>query len=261
MRVRIFALSVSLIGSLLLIGCNGGGGSGNPPDRGFDLAPVRIEISQTTSSQIERTTIMRATGWFLEPQGTTQGTLEYFAPRDIGPVLTRIPNARVPGRWRFQYVEAIQPGQFPCVEGIQTVERNVHIGEREPLYCHAYVFPITVNPKAIDVTSPPSTIDVEAEGVSDTYGSPQVATFDEFGSLKFSVSATAVNLGKGQIRFTLPPNLSTYTNGVYQLTVSNITASGRWETVAAGELSLYGNTPPPAPNPPDPCSVPAPCLF
>lgn len=253
-------MSTLIFSSLFLSGCGGGGGSTNPPDRGFDLAPVRVEISQTTGSQIERTTIMRAAGWFLEPQGTTQGTVEYFAPMDIGPVQTTIPNARVPGRWRFQYMEVFQPGQFPCVDGVQTVERNVHIGEREPLSCRAYVFPITVAPNAVDATSPPSTISVEAEGVSDTYGAPQIAIFDEFGTLKVAVSATAVNLGKGQISFSLP-NLNSYSNGVYQLTVNNIAASGRWDTVGVGELSVFGNTPPSAPNPPDPCNNPAPCLF
>lgn len=260
MRIRIFALSVSLIGSLLLIGCNGGGGSGNPPDRGFNLLPTRIEISQTTGSQLRRPTTMRVVSWFLEPQGTTQGTIEYFPARDIGPASEWFRDARVPAKWRFQYVEIFPIGTVPCINGVQTVERNVHIGEQEELFCEAYVFPVTVAPNAVDATAPSSTVSIEAEGVSDTYGAPQVAIFDEFGTLKATVSATAVNLGKGQIAFA-PPNLNSYPNGVYQLTVNNITASGRWDTVGAGELTIYGNTPPPAPNPPDPCSVPAPCLF
>lgn len=261
MKNRIYALNVLVFGSLFLFGCNGGGGgSSNPPDRGFNLLPTRIEISQTTQSQIQRPTMMRVISTFLEPQGTTQGTIEYFPARDIGPASTWFQDARVPGRWRFQYVEINQIGLVPCIEGIQTVERNVHVGEQEPLDCHAFVFPVTIAPNTVDASSPASTIQIEAEGVSDTYGAPQVAILDEFGTLKGSVTSTVVNIGKGQIAFT-PPTMTSYSNGVYQITVNNITASGRWDTVGVGEISVYGNTPPPAPNPPDPCNIPAPCLF
>lgn len=259
MRNRIIALTSSALCTLFLVGCNGGGGSNNPPDRGFDLLPTRIEISQTTGSQIRRGTIMNVISTFLEPLGTTQGTVEYFPATQIGIAATNFPNARVPGRWRFQFIEVFGPFP-PCQDGIQTVERNVHIGEMEELFCHAYVFPVSVSPNAVDASSPPQTIQVEVEGISDTYGPPQVAILDEFGNLKASVTSSVVNLGKGQIAFT-PPNLTSYSNGVYQLTVNNVTASGRWDAVAAGEISIFGNTPPPAPNLPDPCNNPAPCLF
>ena len=71
MRNRIIALTSSALCTLFLVGCNGGGGSNNPPDRGFDLLPTRIEISQTTGSQIRRGTIMNGISTFLEPLGTT----------------------------------------------------------------------------------------------------------------------------------------------------------------------------------------------
>jgi len=203
---------------------------------------------------------MRVVSNFLEPLGPTQGTIEYFGPTDIGPAATNFPNARVPGKWRFQFVEIMQVGAIPCLDGIQTVVRNVHIGEMETLTCHAYAFPVSVAPNTVDTSSPPPTIQIEAEGVSDTYGAPQIAILDEFGNLKASIASSIVNIGKGQIAFT-PPNLTSYSNGVYQLTVNNITASGRWDTVGAGEISMYGHTPPPGPNPPDPCNNPAPCLF
>ncbi|MCE7961784.1 MAG: hypothetical protein DYH05_04710 [Acidobacteria bacterium ACB1] len=202
---------------------------------------------------------MSVIGTFLEPLGTTTGTIELIPTTQIGPGPRNFFNTRVPAKWRFQYWESFM-GQVPCVGGVHTVERNVHLGEMEKLPCYAYVFPISINPSTVDAVSPPSTIAVEAEGISDTYGPPQVAILDEFGNVRASIAATVTNLGKGQMEFTLP-NVSTYYNGVYQITVNNVSASGRWEAVGAGELSLFGNTPPSPPNLPDPCSIPAPCLF
>lgn len=260
MRNKLYLMVTIFFGVIFAPACTGGGGSGNPPDRGFDLFPDRIEISQTTGSQVHRPAVMRVISTFLEPQGTTQGTIEFFPETEIGPGFRNFFNARVPGKWRFQYREVALLGRIPCVGGIHTVERNVHIGEMESLPCEAVVFPITIAPNTVDANSPPSTIQIQAEGASDTYGAPQIAILDEFGNLKASVTTTVTNIGKGQLEFT-PPSMGTYSNGVYQLTVNNITSTGSWDVVGAGEVSIYGNTPPPGPNPPNPCSVPTPCLF
>lgn len=260
MRNRHHFLLIALITGIAILPSCTGGGSSNPPNRGFDLFPDRIEISQTTGSQVHRPAVMRVISTFLEPQGTTQGTIEFFPETEIGPGFQNFFNARVPGKWRFQYREVALPGRIPCVGGIHTVERNVHVGETETLYCEAPSFPITLAPNAVNADSPPSTIQIEAEGASDTYGAPQVAILDEFGNLRASVTTTVLNIGKGQLEFTLP-NMSAYSNGVYQITINNIDSSGRWDVVGAGELSVYGNTPPSQPSPPNPCSIPTPCLF
>lgn len=255
-----FQVMVVVLGFVFLVGCGGGGSGTNNPNRGFDLLPNRIEISQTTGSVIHRPTIMRVISTFLEPQGTTQGTIEFFPATDIGPAVDNFPGAKVPAKWRFEYVEIGQVGRIPCHGGMRTVERNVHVGELERLDCEAYVFPIAISPNTADVNSPPASIEIDVAGISDLYGNPQVAILNEFGVLRDVVSSTVVSLTKGRIAITVP-NLSSYPNGVYQITVSNVNAAGGWEILGAGELSVYGNTPPPPPNFPDPCSIPAPCLF
>lgn len=255
----IVAFLTSII-CILPSGCGSGGGNTGDPHIGFFLLPNRFEVSQTTGSEISVPTLMRAQGEFIEPQGTIQGTLELFPFRDIGPAATQIPDAKVPAKWRITYFELPQPGRIPCQDGIRTVERNVHPGEVEPLSCTALVFPVAIIPNTVDTQNPPSTMDIDVEGASAEYGPPQVAILNEFGQLLAVAPATIIIAAKHKIRFT-PPNMSQYPNGVYSVSVNNVTVSGQWDTVGVGEISVYGNTPPPAPNPPDPCSVPAPCLF
>lgn len=258
MKIEKFSrYSLLFCGLALFSAC---GHTPNNPNGGFFLLPQRLEVSATTGSEIVVPTTMRAQGQFIEPQGTIQGTVESFPAIDIGPAATQIANAKVPAKWRITYVEVNQIGRIPCQDGIQTVERNVSPSEVEPLLCRARVFPISVSPNAIDAQLPPPKIDFEVEGISDEYGPPQIAIFDEFGQLRAAIPATVVSLGKGKIQIDTP-NLSQYYSGVYSVTVSNIRANGAWDVIGGTEVSIYGNAPPIDPHDPNPCAIPAPCLF
>lgn len=255
-------ISVGLFSIAFLSACgSGGGGSNNTnPNRGFDLLASRIEVSATTGSEIIRPTNMRVQGQFLEQQGTIRGTIEQFSATDIGPGPRNFPGTKVPARWRFTYVEVGQIGRIPCQEGIITVERNVGVGALEELFCSARVFPIVVSPNAINGQAPPAKIDIQVEGLSNEFNVPQIAILNEFGQLKAAIPATIMNLGKGQIQIDTP-NLSQYSNGVYSVTISNVKANGAWDVVGGTEITIYGNPVPQPPNYPDPCNIPAPCLY
>lgn len=259
-KTNLWILIVTASVLSVISGCGGGGGNNSDPNRGFDLLPNRIEVSQTTGSVVHRPTMMRVISTFLEPQGTIRGTTEFFPARDIGPAATQFPGAKVPARWRFQYIEIGQIGRPPCQDGIRTVERNVGVGALERLDCTALVFPISVVPSAIDANSPPATIEIHAKGLSNDHGAPQVAILDEFGRLRGVVPATITNLEKGMAQINTP-NVGTYFNGVYQITLSNVRANGSLDVIGVGELTIYGNEPPDPPDFPDPCLIPEPCLY
>lgn len=262
MTQRILFIGLIRVFSFAISGCNSGGGSGgnSDPNIGFFLIGDRYEQSQTTGSTIVVPTIMRAYGQFIEPLGTTRGTVESFPVTDIGPAATRIPNAKVPAKWRITYVEAAQPGRIPCQDGIRTVERNIGVGEVERLACTARVFPVTLIPNAVDVQNPPTTIEIDVEGVSDEHGQPQVAILNEFGQLRAVIPATIIQSAKHRIIFTLP-NINDFYNGVYTVSVNNVLVNGAWDVIGVGELSVYGNVPPQLPQYPNPCLIPADCLF
>lgn len=261
MKRKLIFASVTFIASIVSSACSGGGGgSSSDPNIGFFLIGDRFEQSQTTGSTIVVPTIMRAQGQFIEPQGTIRGTVESFPVTDIGPAATQIPGAKVPAKWRITYVEAAQPGRIPCQDGIRTVERNVGVGELERLPCTARVFPVTLIPNTVDVQSPPTTIEIDVEGVSNEHGQPQVAILNEFGQLRAAIPATIIQSAKHRISFTLP-NMNDFYNGVYTVSVSNVRANGAWDVIGVGELSVYGNVPPQLPQFPNPCVIPAECLF
>jgi len=248
----------------LLAGCpgpgSGSGGGNNPPDIGFFVRPDRHEVSQTTGSEMIVPTLMRAEAQFIEPQGTIQGSVEYFVPRDVGPAATRFENAKVPAKWRITYVELPQPGRMPCQDGIVTVYRNVHVAEIEPLPCYARVFPVTLSPNAVDSQSQPVAIEIDIDGVSDEFGSPQVAILNEFGQLKATASATIIANAKHRISFALP-SITQFRNGIYTVSVNNVKANGSWDVIGTGQLSIYGGVVPDVPTNPDPCAIPQPCLY
>ena len=261
MKRKLIFASVTFIASIVSSACSGGGGgSSSDPNIGFFLIGDRFEQSQTTGSTIVVPTIMRAQGQFIEPQGTIRGTVESFPVKDIGPAATQIPGAKVPAKWQITYVEAAQPGRIPCQDGIRTVERNVGVGELERLPCTARVFPVTLIPNTVDVQSPPTTIEIDVEGVSNEHGQPQVAILNEFGQLRAAIPATIIQSAKHRISFTLP-NMNDFYNGVYTVSVSNVRANGAWDVIGVGELSVYGNVPPQLPQFPNPCVIPAECLF
>lgn len=256
---QIFALILALGTSLMIVGCGGGGGGSNP-NGGFFLQADRHEISATTGSEIIVPTSMRVQGTFLDPQGTTSGTVTSFGPLDFTN-FKDIANGKVPARWRFTYVEINQFGRIPCQDGIVTVDRDVHNSETEHLHCFARVFPITSSPNVIDVHSPPSNLVIGVQGVNAAFAPPQVAIYDGFGQLFAVVPATIVNNAKGRIQIQLP-DISNVPSGIYPLTVSNILQDGTWDVIGGTELTIYGNDPPPPPGGGgDPCAIPAPCLF
>lgn len=214
-----------------------GGGSNNDPNIGFFIRADRIETSQTTGTSIRLPAIMQVKGEFLEPQGTIQGTLGDF---NFVTILSHqhFPGRKVPAKWRFTYFEQPPPGRFACNPLGGVTERNVNPGETEPLVCNAMSFPIIASPSIIDGQTPPSKIDIQAEGISNTHGAPQVAIFNERGELNATMPATIIIMGKGQVQVDTPA-MNQFRNGLYQISISNVRADGSWDVIGSAGITFF----------------------
>jgi hypothetical protein len=199
LKIMIFIFSLAIFSA-----CGGGvGGNTNDPNIGFFLRADRYETSQTTQTTLRFPTLMRVQGQFLEPRGTIRGTLEQIPTTDFFNIQHFL-GTKVPARWRFTYIELPQPGRIPCQPAGGVTERNVNPGEVEPLPCYATVFPIAVSPSLIDGQSPPSTIEIQAEGISNEHAPPRVTIYNEFGVLKANQPVTISNLVKGRVQIETP---------------------------------------------------------
>ncbi len=251
-----------LLCAVLVAGaCNGGGGSNLPQDRGFDLHPIRIEQSQTTGAEINVPTVMKVSSQFIEPLGAIRGQIESFPTTEIGPAITQFRNAKVPAKWRFTYREFRLGGGIPCEQGVITVERNVSVGETEPLYCSVRVFPLGISPNVIASDSAPRAIKITAPSLRNDLGAPRIFVINEIGTVVQTLEGEIVSLAKGEVEF---PSSSVVNlpNGVYQVAIHNVGNNDLLELIGVAQLSVIGNPPPMFPHiPSNPCAIPAPCLY
>ena len=218
--------------TLFSIGCSGGGNN-QDPNRGFDVLVTAANIP----------TIARVQGQFLNGSGNF-GSQNTFNIQTNGGV-ARIPNLRVPGTWRFTYGPDIAVPSL-CL-GVQTVDRSVNLGSQVTLPCVPRFFSFTASPNTVDAFNPPATVDIGGNGSDTLYGTPMVATYNEFGNVVASTSATQLLYTDGSVsgvRFSAS-DLSQVYDGTYTIAVHNVRADGSWEMIGAAAVTIYGNPPPP----------------
>jgi hypothetical protein len=106
------------------------------------------------------------------------------------------------------------------------------------------IFTFSLSPFSIDLLSPPSSVTFSnGGGVDSTYGSPQVAYFDGYGT--YIGAGQVTSWGSDWVVATVP-DLSQVYSGSYTIQVQNMTSSGAWEWVGEGVGSAYNRDAPPS---------------
>jgi hypothetical protein len=104
-------------------------------------------------------------------------------------------------------------------------------------------FTFNASPSSIDLQSPPSSITFSnGGGIDTTYGSPQVAYFDDYGGYIGEGSVT----GSGSDWVTATtPDLSNAYSGSYTVQISNKQADGSWAITGEASGTTWNRDPPP----------------
>jgi len=112
-----------------------------------------------------------------------------------------------------------------------------------------FTFSFTADPDSIDLQSPPATITFgNGGGIDTTYGSPQVAYYDDYGG--YLGSGTVTGVGSDWVTASVPGLWNVYT-GSYTVQISNKQADGSWQIIGEASGTTWNRDPPP----PDPgCS-------
>lgn len=104
-------------------------------------------------------------------------------------------------------------------------------------------------PSSVDLQAPPATFTITGGDLDTTYGMPLVEFRGASGSVMTQTAATWV-AGDGTALEADTPNLSAFRTGTYEVYISNANPDGSWNLLSATYVDMYGNDPPP---PPDPC--------
>jgi hypothetical protein len=105
------------------------------------------------------------------------------------------------------------------------------------------------SPSAIDLQAPPPTFTITGGDLDTTYGMPLVEFRNESGYVISQTTAIAVASDGSQLE-AYTPDLSWCYTGTYEVYISNANSDGGWNLLSSANVDLYGNDPPP---PPDPC--------
>jgi len=236
--------------SVALNGCGGGpGGGGSDPNAGFKLetyaySPIDTTVFIPTAGNVQ--------GALLSTNGSTTGTITSFNQNFGGVGLLVVTGAKVPARWRFRLAADFVPGSL-CLQPTLT-DLDMHLNSQEKLFCPGRLFGFSGAPSSIDATTPPATMVFYGSGADNTYGTPDVVFYDEFGSVVASAQVSQILYDSGQasgVSIAIP-NLTGLYDGVYTVSIRNQDADGSREVIGAAPVTIYGNPPPPPPPPPDP---------
>lgn len=246
LKSAIIAVAASVFISFSL-SCAGGGGGGTPdPNAGFRMRT----FAQSQTGSVVFPTAAQVTGQFLQPTGTTTGTLESFNLSHSGVGELAAVGARVPAIWRLTLGPNIPGGGSLCLS-FATVDRSVTLNSTTDLVCPGRFTGFTASPDSIDALNPPATITFSGKGIDNTHGEPALAFYDEFGNIVASTQATQTLWDGGETQGALVsvPDISSVYNGTYAIAIHNIKLDGSWELIGGAVVSIYGNPPPPEPPP------------
>lgn len=105
-----------------------------------------------------------------------------------------------------------------------------------------FTFTFFADPDAIDLQSPPSTITFgNGGGIDTTYGSPQVAYYDDYGG--YLGDGTVTGSGSNWVTATVPGLWNVYT-GSYTVQISNKQADGSWVIIGEASGTTFNRDPP-----------------
>lgn len=245
MRKLTDTIFVILIG-VAMGACSGGGGSGggNDPNAGFKLSAFAVSPLDST---VIVPTAGNIQGVFVSANGTTTGTLESFN-RDFGGVgLLVVTGAKVPGLWQFRLGPNFVPGSL-CLQPTIT-NFNMSLNDQKQLRCPGLFLGFTSDPGSINALNPPASIMFTGKGLDNSYGSPALAFYNEFGYVVASTQVSQLFWDGASISGIVvdTPNISQVYDGTYTVVVHNISANGSWEVIGAAPITIYGNPPPPPP--------------
>ena len=128
---------------------------------------------------------------------------------------------------------------------------NVYVPRRcAPSNCYGiyilnvfFSFTFTSSPSSIDLLSPPSTITfANGGGIDTTYGSPQVAYYDDYGG--YIGTGQVTGAGSDWVTATVP-DLSNVYSGTYTVQISNLQADGSWQITGEASGTTWDRDPPP----------------
>lgn len=236
-KVIYFALSVGTFLITVAFSCT----PPPPPPNGFNIKTQFQEIiNGIPGPEVGQSRAFNAE--FLTGNPTTGTLSRCFGQTDSSGHFP-CPDRRVPAVWAFTFADVLRP----CSG--QTNFHDVTPGGTIVITCQRFITQFFVSPDAIDMTSPPATMDISGGGMDTTYGMPQVAILTAGGQLLGQSTATACN---GSWLQTPTPYLGFVGSGQYLLEVGNIGADGNILPIGGAWIWVFGNEPPPPP-PPMPC--------
>lgn len=251
MKQLITIIFVFVLG-FAIAACSDGGSSTSDPNAGFKLETFAVGPGGAIIP-----TGGRVQGQFLQANGTTTGSVEFFSVSHGGAILL-VSGARVPGRWRLTLGPDFAGASDLCLT-FTTVEKNMSLNSLEQLRCPGRFFGFTASPDSLDALNPPATVTFTGEGIKNVFGEPVLAFYNEFGVVVASTQTSSSQsiCGGGEIQGVTVsvPDISQVFDGIYTIVVHNVNADGSWEVIGAANVTIFGNPPPPSPPPPeeDPC--------
>jgi hypothetical protein len=224
----------------------------DPPATPDPNAGFRIQtFARSQTNNVVFPTAAQVFGQFLQPNGSTTGTLESFNLSHSGVGQLIASGAKVPATWRLTIGPNIPGGGSLCLT-FATSDHNVSLNSLVELVCPGLFAGFTASPDSLDALNPPATITFSGKGLDNAFGEPALAFYDEYGYVVASTQATQ-SLWVGDeiegVAVTLP-DISQVYDGVYAIAIHNIKADGTWELVGGSHVTIYGNPPPPPPPPP-----------
>lgn len=241
---KLFVLVLGL--AICACGSGGGSGSGSDPNAGFKLSTYAYSPIDTT---VYIPTAGNVQGQFISANGSTTGTISSFN-NDFGGVgLLVVTGGKVPGLWQFRLAPNFVPGSLCLAPTITNY--NMSLNDEKPLFCPGRFGGFTADPASINALTPPASVTFNGKGIDNSYGSPALAFYDEFGYVVASTQASQSLWNGASISGIVVdlPNISQVYDGTYTVVVHNINADGSWEVIGAAPITIYGNPPPPPPPP------------
>jgi len=219
------------------------------PQNGFQVHTTELTILNNTPLFPERDKAgATVTCRFLFFVGSPQtGTVGSFNGTSNSSGRFNVDNAKLPATWEFINTNG------PCAG--QVFFGSVAVGDVVGLRCSIFITGFQIAPAYVDVNSPPATFSMTGSGMSTSYGMPQIVFLNRYGYAVATTAASAVS-PVGSWLQAPAPNMSLMQSGIYPVLVKNVMPSGLLETIGGAWMDVYGNDPPP---PPDPCGGVLPC--
>jgi len=233
-RMIYFTLAVGSF--LLTTAFQCGGPPPSPPPNGFQIhTQIREEINGVPLAPVNVSTSVDSDLVFAVPNATGTFT-RCFGMTDRNGRL-QCPDRVLPGSYQ------ITERSGPCL-GQTLISDIIFPGDTFLSLCRIIITRLEITPQEINVNYPPATLQLTGQGMT---GMPVVKIVNIFGTVVATTTATQCN---GSWLSAPCPDISFLLSGDYGAMVYNVGPGGSLQRVGGAWLYVYGNDPPP---PPDPC--------